>query len=217
MAAPVPSSGPLRPTTRADAAPTCCRASCTPADQIGTQDNPDRGLLAGDADWQGGDHGTDRAPTTGMEALHGSRIRRTRSDRELDERFENLQGDGESAGWHTRSPVTRVSVGVEGPADPGSYVALSEVLEQPRRRAWTRWRQGRAQRLHGAHRLPAASTSIVCTCCTSRKNWRPSSATVSVDSAWSTPTRATTAFTEKEPIGGLPSRHRRSRPRPALT
>ncbi|WP_341267691.1 homoserine O-acetyltransferase MetX [Gordonia malaquae] len=102
------------------------------ADQIGTQ-TTQIAAIKGDADWQGGDYyGTDRAPTTGMGVARRVAHLSYRSDRELDERFENLpQGDENpltGGRYAVASYLEYQSEKLKARFDPGSYVALSEVL-----------------------------------------------------------------------------------------
>ena len=60
------------------------------ADQIGTQ-TTQIAAITSDPDWQGGDyHGTGRSPSTGMGIARRIAHLSYRSDRALDERFENL-------------------------------------------------------------------------------------------------------------------------------
>lgn len=101
-------------------------------DQIGTQ-TTQIAAIKGDADWQAGDYyGTGRAPTTGMGVARRIAHLSYRSGRELDDRFENRpQGDEDPlAGgrYAIASYLEYQSEKLKARFDPGSYVALSEVL-----------------------------------------------------------------------------------------
>ncbi|WOC11236.1 Homoserine O-acetyltransferase [Gordonia sp. MP11Mi] len=101
-------------------------------DQIGTQ-STQIAAIKGDADWQDGDYyGTDRAPMAGMGVARRIAHLSYRSGRELDERFENQpQGDEDPLNggrYAIASYLEYQSEKLKARFDPGSYVALSEVL-----------------------------------------------------------------------------------------
>jgi len=102
------------------------------ADQIGTQTTQIAAITA-DPDWQGGDyHGTGRAPMTGMGIARRIAHLAYRSDRELDERFENSpQGDEDplvDGRFSVQSYLEYQADKLTKRFDPASYVALTEVL-----------------------------------------------------------------------------------------
>ena len=102
------------------------------ADQIGTQPTQIAAIKA-DPDWQGGDYyGTGRAPMTGMGVARRVAHLSYRSDRELDERFENHpQGDENplvDGRYSVASYLEHQAEKLKSRFDPGAYVQLSEVL-----------------------------------------------------------------------------------------
>ena len=102
------------------------------ADQIGTQ-TTQIAAIKGDPDWQDGDYyGTGRAPMAGMGVARRVAHLSYRSDRELDERFENRpQGDEDPLNggrYAIASYLEYQSEKLKRRFDPGSYVVLSEVL-----------------------------------------------------------------------------------------
>lgn len=102
------------------------------ADQIGTQ-TTQIAAITSDPDWQGGDyHGTGRSPSTGMGIARRIAHLSYRSDRELDERFENLpQGDEQplvDGRYAIASYLEHQAEKLKRRFDPASYVFLSEVL-----------------------------------------------------------------------------------------
>ncbi|GAA3961199.1 homoserine O-acetyltransferase MetX [Gordonia caeni] len=102
------------------------------ADQIGTQTTQIAAITA-DPDWQGGDYyGTGRAPMAGMGIARRIAHLSYRYDGELDERFENLpQGDEDpldDGRYAIQSYLEYQAEKLTHRFDPGSYVALSEVL-----------------------------------------------------------------------------------------
>lgn len=101
-------------------------------DQIGTQSTQIAAIKA-DADWQCGDYyGTGREPMAGMGIARRVAHLSYRSGRELDERFENQpQGDEDpltGGRYAIASYLEYQSEKLKSRFDPGSYVALSEVL-----------------------------------------------------------------------------------------
>ena len=101
-------------------------------DQIGTQ-TTQIAAIKGDADWQGGDYyGTGRAPMTGMGVARRIAHLSYRSGRELDDRFENRpQGDEDPLNggrYAIASYLEYQSEKLKTRFDPGSYVVLSDVL-----------------------------------------------------------------------------------------
>lgn len=102
------------------------------ADQIGTQTTQIAAITA-DADWQDGDyHGTGRAPMAGMGIARRIAHLSYRYDGELDDRFENLpQGDEDpltDGRYAIQSYLEHQAEKLTHRFDPGSYVALTEVL-----------------------------------------------------------------------------------------
>ncbi|MGO3326024.1 homoserine O-acetyltransferase MetX [Gordonia sp. (in: high G+C Gram-positive bacteria)] len=101
-------------------------------DQIGTQ-TTQIAAIKGDADWQGGDYyGTGRAPMTGMGVARRIAHLSYRSGRELDDRFENRpQGEEDPLNggrYAIASYLEYQSEKLKARFDPGSYVVLSDVL-----------------------------------------------------------------------------------------
>ncbi len=102
------------------------------ADQLGTQTTQIAAITA-DPDWQGGDYyGSGRAPMTGMGIARRIAHLCYRSDGELDERFENRpQGDEQplvDGRFAVQSYLEYQAEKLKLRFDPGSYVALTEVL-----------------------------------------------------------------------------------------
>lgn len=102
------------------------------ADQIGTQ-TTQIAAITSDPDWQGGDYyGTGRSPGTGMGIARRIAHLSYRSDRELDERFANRpQGDEQTlvdGRYAVASYLEHQAEKLRRRFDPGSYVALSHVL-----------------------------------------------------------------------------------------
>lgn len=102
------------------------------ADQIGTQTTQIEAIKA-DPDWQGGDYyGTGRSPSTGMGVARRIAHLSYRNDRELDERFENHpQGDEDplvDGRYAVASYLEHQAEKLKRRFDPGSYVVLSDVL-----------------------------------------------------------------------------------------
>ena len=102
------------------------------ADQIGTQTTQIAAITA-DPAWQGGDyHGTGQVPTAGLGVARRVAHMYYRSEIELDTRFQNsVQGDENPlAGgrYAVQSYLEHQADKLAARFDPGSYVVLSEVL-----------------------------------------------------------------------------------------
>ncbi|AVM00031.1 homoserine O-acetyltransferase [Gordonia iterans] len=102
------------------------------ADQIGTQ-STQIAAITSDADWQDGDYyGTGRAPTAGMGVARRIAHLSYRYDRELDDRFENLPQGEENplvdGRYSVQSYLDYQAKKLAHRFDPGSYVALTHVL-----------------------------------------------------------------------------------------
>ncbi|GAA2050967.1 homoserine O-acetyltransferase MetX [Williamsia deligens] len=102
------------------------------ADQIGTQTTQIAAITA-DPAWQGGDyHGTGIAPTAGLGVARRVAHMYYRSEIELDNRFHNDFQDDENplAGgrYAVQSYLEHQADKLAARFDPGSYVVLSEVL-----------------------------------------------------------------------------------------
>jgi homoserine O-acetyltransferase len=102
------------------------------ADQIGTQTTQIAAITA-DPAWQGGDyHGTGIAPTAGLGVARRIAHMYYRSEIELDNRFRNLvQGDENplrGGRYAVQSYLEHQADKLTARFDPGSYVVLSEVL-----------------------------------------------------------------------------------------
>ncbi|WP_440714082.1 homoserine O-acetyltransferase MetX [Gordonia sp. FQ] len=102
------------------------------ADQIGTQ-TTQIAAITSDADWQGGEYyGTGRAPMAGMGIARRIAHLSYRYDRELDERFENLPQGSENpladGRYSVQSYLEYQAEKLTHRFDPGSYVALTHVL-----------------------------------------------------------------------------------------
>lgn len=102
------------------------------ADQIGTQTTQIAAITA-DPDWQGGDyHGTGRIPSAGMGVARRIAHLTYRGEAELDERFANLPQADEHPidGGHyaVDSYLQHQADKLIRRFDPGSYVVLSDVL-----------------------------------------------------------------------------------------
>lgn len=102
------------------------------ADQIGTQTTQIAAITT-DPDWQGGDYyGTGREPSTGMGIARRIAHLTYRGEAELDDRFANLpQNDEEplrGGRYAIASYLDHQADKLIARFDPGSYVALSTVL-----------------------------------------------------------------------------------------
>lgn len=102
------------------------------ADQLGTQTTQVTAITS-DPDWQGGDYyGTGRAPMTGMGIARRIAHLSYRYDVELDDRFGNAPQDDEQplvdGRFAVQSYLDYQAEKLTQRFDPGSYVALTEVL-----------------------------------------------------------------------------------------
>ncbi|MGB3303933.1 homoserine O-acetyltransferase MetX [Gordonia sp. (in: high G+C Gram-positive bacteria)] len=102
------------------------------ADQIGTQTTQIEAIRM-DPAWQGGDYyDTDHSPSTGMGIARRIAHLSYRNDRELDDRFQNRpQGDENplvDGRYSIASYLEHQANKLKRRFDPGSYVVLSDVL-----------------------------------------------------------------------------------------
>ncbi|MBM7366723.1 homoserine O-acetyltransferase MetX [Gordonia hydrophobica] len=102
------------------------------ADQIGTQTTQIEAIKT-DPAWQGGDYyGTGRSPAAGMGVARRIAHLSYRSDRELDDRFENRPQGEENplvdGRYAVASYLEHQAEKLKARFDPGSYVVLSDVL-----------------------------------------------------------------------------------------
>ncbi|EGD56539.1 homoserine O-acetyltransferase MetX [Gordonia neofelifaecis] len=102
------------------------------ADQIGTQTTQIEAIKA-DPAWRGGDYyGSGSSPSTGMGIARRIAHLSYRNDRELDERFENsAQGEEDplvDGRYSVASYLEHQAEKLKRRFDPGSYVVLSDVL-----------------------------------------------------------------------------------------
>ena len=109
------------------------------ADQIGTQ-STQIAAIKSDPDWCNGDYyGTGRSPDIGMEIARRFAHLTYRGEVELDDRFANdAQGDEDPATggrYSVQSYLEYQGRKLLARFDAGTYVALTESLVQPRRRA----------------------------------------------------------------------------------
>ncbi|WP_412475608.1 homoserine O-acetyltransferase MetX [Gordonia sp. LUNF6] len=102
------------------------------ADQIGTQTTQIEAIKS-DPAWQGGDYyGTGRSPSIGMGIARRIAHLSYRSDRELDQRFENRPQGEENplvdGRYSIASYLEHQAEKLKRRFDPGAYVVLSDVL-----------------------------------------------------------------------------------------